>query len=392
MKIELIIPPAPYLIDGKVFPPLGILYAAALLEKAGHEVKVIDCLNNHKNTIERDMIECTESDCDYVGITATTPDFPSAIHLKNIIKIINPNKKVIIGGSHSKIDPKGCKKHFDMTGDELFAELGIKEDFTTVLPARHLIDMDSYHYKINGRKATNVIGQLGCPYSCAFCCQVYPLTQRNIKDVVSELDMLNKKYGYSAFMFYDDEINLNKERLFALCNELKKRDYVWRCFIRSNLFTEEMAKEMTASGCVEVLCGVESGSPKILKIINKKTTPELNSKARAICQEYQIRFKALTMIGLPSETMKDIMMTKQWLLDNKPDSFDITIFTPYPGCDIYKNKSKYDLNFEVDYEKDIAFFKGIPGEYHGLVSNSNLTAEELTSLRDEIEKEVMEAI
>ena len=193
-------------------------------------------------------------------------------------------------------------------------------------------------------------------------------------------------------MFYDDEINLDKSRLKLLCKIIKKRDYIWRCFIRSNLFTEDMAKDMAASGCVEVLCGIESGSDKMLKIINKQATIEIHIKARNLCREYQIRFKALMMIGLPSETKEDIMLTKKWLLDNKPDDFDITILTPYPGSDIYKNKEKYDIDFNLDYTQDIAFFKGIPGQYKSFVRNSHLSFNEITQLRDEIEKEVRSKI
>ncbi len=383
MKIDLIIPPAPYLIDGKVFPPLGILYAAAFLEKHGHNVRVIDLLNN-KETYEPNK-------ADYIGITATTPDFPKALEILKIIKKLNPNQKVVIGGSHSIIAPKECKKYFDMTGDEFFDKLKINEDFNSRTPARHLIDMDSYHYEIDGRKATNIIGQLGCPYNCAFCCGRYikefnKIKTRNVKDIMFELDCLNIRYKYTAFMFYDDEINLNKKRLSELCFALKKKDYRWRAFIRSDLFTEEMAKEMAESGCHELLCGVESGSDRILKIINKKTTSKINTKARELCRKYGIRFKALLMIGLPSETREDVMMTKQWLLDNKPDTFDITIFAPYPGSLIYDHKERFDIEFNIDYHKDMVFFKGIPGKYKSYVKTSKLDYNEIVRLRDELEE------
>lgn len=380
MKIYLIIPPAPYLIDGKVFPPLGILYAAALLEKHGHEVKIIDMLN------EKSILGFDIGYPDYIGITATTPDFPKALEILQILKRINFKKKIVIGGSHSIIAPEECKKYFDMTGKELFDKLGIKEDFN-IFPARHLINMDSYKYEIMGRKATNIITQLGCPYNCAFCCKVHKLQKREVSQIMAELDMLNETYGYAAFMFYDDEMNIDKKRLSRLCSELKKRDYKWRAFIRSDLFTEKMAKEMAEAGCYELLCGIESGSDRILKIINKGTTTKKNIEARNICKKYDIRFKALMMIGLPSETREDIMLTKRWILDNKPDTFDITIFMPFPGCDIYDHKEKYDIDFKINYNKDIAFFKGIPGQYKSYVKNSNLDYKEIVKLRDEIERD-----
>ncbi len=390
MKINLVIPPAPYLIDGKVFPPLGILYAASLLEKHGHKVKIIDCLNKNKFWIEKSMIRSAESNCDYIGITATTPDFPLAIHLRGMIKHINPDKKVVIGGSHSMIAPEECKKYFDMTGDELFKKLGIKEDFKEFpFPARHLINMNSYAYKIDGLKATNIISQLGCPFDCDFCSKVYPqLKQRTISNLIKELDFLNDEYGYNAFMFYDDEINLDKNRLSKLCKSLKKKGYRWRAFIRADLFTEDMAKEMKEAGCHELLCGVESGSDRILKVINKQTTSEINTGARTLCRKYGIKFKALMMIGLPSETKEDVMMTKQWLLDNKPDTFDITVYAPYPGSRIYDHKEGYDIEFNPNFQNDSVFFKGIPGKYKSHVRTSKLDYDEIVKLRDEIEREV----
>ena len=393
MKITLIIPPAPYLIDGKVFPPLGILYAAAFLEKHGHEVKVIDMLNEEEMyEFEEYIIGAVLDGPDYIGITATTPDFPMALKILKKIKETNPNQKVIIGGSHSLIAPEECKKFFDMTGKEFFNKLGIKEDVNIRSPARHLIDMDSYHYEIDGRKATNVIGQLGCSFNCAFCCgrdieEFNKVRTRDIKDIMSELNCLNARYGYTAFMFYDDEINLNKQRLSELCSALRKKDYKWRAFIRSDLLTEEMTKEMAESGCYELLCGVESGSDRILKVINKRTTSKINTDARGLCKKYGIRFKALMMIGLPSETKEDVMLTKQWLFDNLPDTFDISIFAPYPGSLIYDHKERFDIEFNIDYTKDIVFFKGIPGEYKSHVKTSKLTYEEIAQLRDEIEED-----
>ena len=406
MKIELIILPAPYLIDQKVFPPLGILYLASYLEQQGHKVTVYDLLG--VNEWEKEVEKIASNDSHVIGISATTPDFPIAIKTLKIIKKVNSLKSVVIGGAHATLAPEECvKAGFDnvivgegWTGfEECIKNPKQKIHHGKMInnwdkmppPARHLIDMDSYHYEIDGVKSTNIITQMGCPFSCIFCSgrnvkEFRKVRKRSALNIMQEIDYLKERFGYEGIMFFDDEINIDNIRLITLCHMLKKRNVKWRALARTNLTNEYQIKVMAECGCKELLWGIESGSQKILDLIKKGTTVEQNNKAIELCKKYGIRTKALVIVGFPSETKQDIMLTKKWLLDNKPDDFDVTILTPYPGSDIYDNNKEYDFEFHMDYSHDVAFYKGVPGKYKSYVRNSHLSYKEIVALRDDMEE------
>lgn len=403
--ITLIIPPSPFLMNDRVFLSLGPLYIAAVLKEKGYPVRILD-LKGIENWEEKLEIILKDKN-ELIGISSTTADFPMAIKILNLIKSKNKSIKVIIGGPHATVASQQCTM-FDQVviGDGvtgIFEALKSNEKIihgemiknldTLPFPARELIDIDTYHYNIQGRKATNVMSQLGCPYGCAFCCgrnvkEYRTVRFRSPENFIKELDFLHEKYGYSAFMVHDDEFNLNKERTLKICEALSQRDYVFRGFVRTDLFTEEIAEAMAKAGFYQIDVGVESGSERILKVINKLTTPDINSKARAIAKKYGIKFKAFLTIGHPSETLEDIEMTKQWLLDNKPDAFEIYVITPYPGSLLYDQKEKYDIKFSIDYEKELTSVSRKYGEYKCYVSNSHLSSEDFANIREKLDKEV----
>jgi len=409
MHVTLVIPPVPYMISDKVFPPLGILYVASFLRSAKQEVQVLD-LTGQKDW--KDILVSACGSChshpDVIALTCTTPDFPQALQMLSIIKDANPAIRVAIGGPHPTVAPTLCTMFDTVVGGDGWDEgwLNYKGIYTSKMlddfdsapfPARDLIDMKSYHYKIAGREATSVMSQLGCPYGCVFCCgrdlkEYRKMRLRSVPNIMQELDSLHEEYGYNAFMFFDDEVNIINEHILSLCRSIKDRGYRWRGFIKANLFTEQQAQVMAEAGCYELCTGVESGSLRILQVIQKATTPEINKKFVELCRKYGIRSKCFTIVGLPSATLEDEMMTKQWLIDAAPDEFDVTVNTPYPGAPEFDHREKFDLEFSIDYSKDVAMYKGIPGNLKSFVRTSALSFEDLSRLRDEIDRDARKAL
>ena len=394
----------------KAIVPLGILYVASMLRKQKYDVEVLD-LTGLKN-YEKSVLDYASKEYDAYGLTATSPDFGQAVHILGLIKSVSTENKVILGGPHATVGPQTCLPHkFDKivagdgwTGAKLAIEDESKEQliFAPMLenfddapfPARDLIDMDSYEYYIGGNIATNVMTQLGCPYGCAFCSgraqpEYRRMRLRSIPNVMKELDMLHDQYGFDTFMIYDDEVNIIKKRTIELMEEFEKRNFKFRAYIKTNLFDEETAKAMKKGGAIELSTGVESGSDKILKIIEKGTTYQINKKFIDICRKYGIYAKAFCMVGLPGETYEDVMLTKKWILAAKPDYFNLGINTPYPGSPEYDMKEKYDLEFgKLDFAKDQASYSSSKSKaWKSWVRTSALSSEELVRLRDEVEEE-----
>lgn len=409
-SVLLITPPSPYLLSDKAIVPLGILYVASMLREQGYLVEVLD-LTGAKN-YDKKVLEYAAKNYDAYGLTATSPDLGQAINILNLIKSVSSTNKVILGGPHATVGPQTCLKYgFDkiVQGDGWTgAKMAIEDDSNNKLilapmfknfddvpfPARDLIDMSSYEYYIGGVSATNVMTQLGCPYGCVFCCgrsipEYRQMRLRSISNVMKELDMLNDKYGFTSFMIYDDELNIVKKRTLELMQEFKKRKWTFRGYIKTNLFDDETAKAMAEGGAFELSTGVESGSDRILKTIEKQTTYEINKKFVELCRKYGIKSKAFSIVGLPGETYDDVMLTKKWILDAKPDYFTISINTPYPGSPEYDNKEKYDLEFgEIDYATEVASHSTYgKKEWKSFVRTSGLSSEQLVKLRDEIDSD-----
>jgi len=450
MKINLIIPPSPFLLDEKVFMSLGILKIASVLEKY-YDVNVID-LSGDKDYI--DTIKKYLNEDVLFGITVTTPQLPNVVKINRLLK--QHNKRVILGGPHVTLinsaykneknknligratkSMNQLKNEFDtlvcgdgelaifkaingekyVDADDIKSDLFLKDEQFDDLPfpARHLIDVNSYKFTINGVRGLSLISQLGCPFNCGFCSgrnspTFRKIRNRSIDNIIKEIDLLYKTYDVKAFMFYDDELNLNSS-IYSLLKELIKYQqqhnvqFLFRGCIKAELFNETQAELMSKAGFKKLLVGFESGSDKILKNINKKATKLENTRCIEIAKKYDIGIKALMSIGHPGESNETIQETYDWLLSTKPDEFDVTIITVIPGSKYYDDSVmieegiwKYSINgdtlysVEVDNFTQYEYYKGIPGNYNSFVYTDYITREKLVESRDWLEKSVLEQL
>ena len=460
-NICLIIPPSIFLLDERVFVSLGIMRIAAVLENQGYEVGVVD-LSGIENYQEAIRAHVKNSAVEYFGLTSTTPQLPAAVEVAQAIHSVNPHAKVILGGPHITLVNAAYKQEqksgvggraglamrrledcFDILvagdGEEAILEV-MKPDFNSKLidaddpkssmfltnnalenlpfPSRHLVDLDSYHYTIDGVRATSLIAQLGCPFECGFCGgRISPMLRRirtrSSENIVEELVHLYKTYDIRGFMFYDDELNVNKNivelmQLIAKTQRDLGVTFSLRGFIKAELFTDEQAEAMYEAGFRWILTGFESGSPRILRTINKKATQEDNTRCVEIAKRHNLKVKGLMSMGHPGETEDTIQESYQWLNEVRPDDFDMTIITCYPGTPYYDyavpHKNLPDVwvytfektgdrlyQLEVDYTKIANYYKGDPdGGYQAYVYTDGLSREELVQKRDWLERTVRE--
>ena len=400
-EICLISPPSPFLISEKVFPNLGILYLSSVLKQQDNEVQVVDLAGEKALPL---------IDASIIGITATTPQFPLAIDILRELKQQNSKCWVVIGGPHASAVPDSCvEAGFDQVvvgeGEKAILQIAqgdrrkiiqgtMIEDLDTIpFPDRDSMDIKGYKYFIDGEEASHMMTTRGCPYRCSFCSKFSwdrKVRYRSAENVIQEIDYVQEKYNYRAIMFFDDIFTLNRTRLYQTMHYLRQRDIVWRCFSRSNLLTEELLEGMAKSGCREIGLGVESGSQKVLDTIHKGTTVEQNTQVLLWAKKYGIGIKAFLIIGLPSESYETVKATEQWVANAKDildDNFgcDFTVLAPYPGADVFEKKEKYDIQFDK-YNWGDSWFKGHPGSYKALASTSQLSSNEITELRDKLEK------
>ena len=350
-RICLIRCPSPFLIEDKVFPPLGLLAVGTVWAEEGHEVLVYD-----------GPPEGVPKGYDRYGLGPTTPEFPVA---QEIAKGLDG--EVVFGGPH----------------------VGWYLDYGDAIIDRSLVDIKSYKYYIDGKLATTVVTAVGCPYKCAFCSKGPAFKAREVGLVIREIEMLRRDFGYEALMFFDDTFVLSRERVLELCACLRALGIVWRCFVRADLVLkhgEGLLRIMKDSGCVEVGMGIESGSDKILAGIDKGETSGQIRRAVEMLRRAGIRVKGFLIVGLPGESMETLDETRSFLDQAKLDCADFTVFKPYPGSPIWQHRDDYDISWgEVECSE--MFYKGKPGEYKSLVRTAALTADEIVAARNGLEAE-----
>ena len=459
-RVTLVIPPSPFLLDERVFVSLGILRVAAALEVRGVKVGLLD-LSGVSNYLEVVRTHLIEANPEWIGITCTTPQLPSAVKIARLIREVTPELRIVLGGPHVTLTYSALKIErtqlgvtygraakaakvlediFDVmvAGDGEFASLELfnkncprfvdgddnkSELFMSnaqyealPMPARHLVDLSSYHYEIEGFRATSLIAQLGCPFHCGFCGgrnskSLRLIRNRSVNSIVSEVRWLHETYGITGFMFYDDELNVSKSfvELMNAIHNLQLElgvEFRLRGFIKSELFTEEQAEAMVRAGFRWILCGFEAANPTILKNIEKMATVEDNTRAVQISKKYGLKIKALMSVGHPGETERSILDVRDWLIAMRVDDFDCTVITTYPGTPYYdlaerhvelpnvwtytQKKSGDKLHaYELDYTETPDYYKGDPnGGYKSYVFTDHLSADQIVALRDQVERDV----
>jgi radical SAM superfamily enzyme YgiQ (UPF0313 family) len=438
---------------------LGILKVAAVLEQAGVAVELLDLsgVTNYETVL---ALHLQQSTATCFGLTATTPQMPAATKIQETIRQLRPTARLILGGPHVTLICAAAKYErkrsilgrasratkqlaamFDVlvTGDGEAAVFEALQDTPPPIvdgddprsplfldnvsienlpfPARHLIDISTYHYSIDDTRALSMIAQLGCPFGCGFCGGRMSPSLRRVRtrssdNIVEEMVHLYQTYGVTGFMLYDDELNVNPT-LVSLTNLIADTQqklgvaFRLRGFIKAELFTDAQAAAMYAAGFRWILVGFESGHPRILENIQKKATRDANTRCMEIARRHNLKVKALMSLGHPGESEETVHATRDWLINIQPNDFDVTVITTYPGTPYFDEavetapgiwtytcpKSHDRLHsVEVDYRHVAEYYKGAPGHYTAYIYTDDLTSEQLVRARDWLEADVRQTL
>ncbi len=397
MKVLLIQPSA----TRKKLIFLGLGYIAAVLEQRGDHVEIIDLAleSNPEEVIEK---KAKESNFDIVGVSASTPTYPVALHTLTIIKEIAPSCITIMGGSHSSILTDDVLRHpavdivvkgeGEITIVELLDALEKNRDLKQVtgisfkrngqiihnpyrsfiedldsipFPARHLYNMERYSAKINGRKATSVITSRGCPFNCVYCYRGpaagKKLRCRSPENVIKEIKLLKARHGISGIFFYDDTFTLDKKRALLMCDLFikQKLNIVWTCQTRVDCLDLELLKKMKKAGCVELGLGIESGNEQIMNLINKKIKKKQARQAFKLTKEAGICTRASFILGLPWDTRDTIRDTIDFAMELNPDFVDFFLAVAYPGTKLWQIAEEKNINLPKDWSTYNLVFRAV---------------------------------
>jgi len=392
-KVCLLDSPSWLLFNPLSFLHLGILYLAGSLRAAGHDVSVLDC---HQITswdkeakrliIHQEMLK----PCDVLGISATTAN----VHWGRQLAKAWPAKVKVLGGAHATYIATGPHQHykspryfdgFDFlmvheceqafvefctgwdNGDVSrvpnlgwFNELG----FLQINPQAPLPDVNAIappafdlwptpfyagrfttsSYDTGGLGMTaQLFSARGCPYGCRFCAdartKIREESYERIEHQAAQLALL----GVSCVRIYDDVFTIKAERCKRIADILSDYGIKFRGNTRVNLTDPSLFRYLEKKGCVELGFGVEHGSARMLKAMDKGTTPEKNTEGIQMCQDAGMVAKAYLLAGFPGETLASLDEMEQWMLSTRPDAVSWNLFQPYPGSDVWIHPDRYGI-------------------------------------------------
>lgn len=377
---------------GSYSPPLGLCSLAAVARKMGFESKIIDSQVeelDRQGTLER----VDSFSPQIVGITSTTSTFLSAGELARMIKDNNRDRLIVVGGVHISALPEESLLQFpaiDLAvigeGEETIAELltVLKEkgkdlnrlktipgiafrngDHVVVtsprsllkdldhlpLPAWDLLSNFPMAYSIQAQSvanfpSTSVCTSRGCTGKCTFCDRRIfgsRLRAHSADYVISLIKDLYYNYGIRDIQFEDDNFMLFKGRLLEICNKIKeeKLEISWSCQARVDIVNLETLKQMKEAGCWMILYGVESGSQKVLDLMQKGISTEKIEKAIDLTHQAGISCKGFFIAGFLNEDQKTLKETYELIKKTRLDDISFHYYTPFPGSAAYEMVNQY---------------------------------------------------
>lgn len=352
-------------------PPLGIAYIASVLLENKYNVIIIDAyaenLDNHQiiEILKKNKIQLVGISCNYAPLHNPTLDLVEKIkksfdhiytalggnHASAMAKHLmekSPYIDFIIVGEGEKTMINLLKALNNNIAVEKVKGLFLKKNNSIILtgyeelipdlddipfPAYDLLPMDKY-------KRYNIITSRGCPYQCTYCASNIIFNKkvryRKPEKVVEEITYLIKKFGSKQIWFSDDTFTSNiryTEKLLK-CITTSGLSIKWSCLTRVNKMNKDLLIKMKEAGCDYISYGIETGSPKILKDINKKITFKEIVETINNTTEVGIRAYGFFIVGFPQETWDDIYETYKLISKINIEGAAFNILIPLPGTKI----------------------------------------------------------
>lgn len=357
---------------------VGLLSIASYLDDKGVKVKILDGAReeNFSALLKKEILDSA-----YAGLSVMTTQVPGALKISEVIKKINPNCKIIWGGTHPTFFPEQTIKN-NLVDIISYGEG--EETFYEIASGKNLSEISGLLYKDSGKIIINqprnlcqpaemplfnwdlvpreILEKLylipsltsrGCPHRCTFCINAILKNNwraREAEQVLEDLKIIKSKpyFAGKPLRFWDENFFVDLKRARAIINGMIDRNLTipWETTVRAGYLKEgqiddDFLAKLKQSGCYLLSFGAESGSPEILKKIKKDITPEEIINSAKMCLKHGIIPQYSFMIGLPGETKPDMLMTLNLIdklikLSDKVQILGPQAFRPYPGSTLYQ--------------------------------------------------------
>lgn len=433
--------------------PFGVTSIGTYLNAVGHDALIYDADYNERPTdmnfahlmekyqmylgsmkgnsdhIWREVRQTiTDSSPDMIGISIWTTFAASAFHTARIAKDVYPDCPVVMGGSHASVKADEILKispHVDYVarGEGEFALKELADNIAYGKPA--LASIAGLSYREGGEVRHNhprtavkdldvfgfpdrsllmnesryspedmglIMTSRGCPFACAYCSTDRGrVSFRSIGSIMDEIRQVRERYGTKMFSIKDDSFTVRKKRVEEFCDRLisEGTGINWECNTRVNLIDEGLLMKMKKAGCNSIKVGIESGSERVLKRMNKGITLDQVRNAAALFRKAGIFWTGYFMMGVPGETVDDIHKTLDFIYEVRPDYASMSVYEPFPGTPMFEEGLEKGLNIpEMALDN---FFTMLPNEYYVKTPRQHVdTIDE--NVFAELEKETLDAV
>jgi p-methyltransferase len=368
-------------------PNLAAVYLTNFLKKRGYETRYINLFQYEKEQ----LVEYLDSNPVCVAITTTF--YVVNLPVNEMVEFIrrhNPKVKIVVGGplvsNHARHSNSGeFKAALDDMGADIYVIEGqgeatlahvvecLRNDGdlsavpniaytengqmirTKVAPENNDLDENRIDWRGFPDKDLGATIQTRTARSCAFKCSFcnYPtragaLTLSSVETIERELDSMLELGNVKSVVFIDDTFNVPFPRFKEICRMMirKKYPFNWFSYFRCSNSDKEAIELMAESGCKGVFLGIESGSPTILKNMNKSATIEKYAQGIAWLRQHDIMTFGSFITGFPGETDETVNETLDFIRQTKPDYYRSQMWYCEPGTPVQNERAHYDINGE----------------------------------------------
>jgi len=371
----------------KPYAPLSTLLTAALLRRAGHEVRLFDATFAPGVEAFESLLEVArptavvvmEDNFNFLTKMCTTVRRDSALAMITAARA--RGCKVAVNGPDASDNPAvylaagadavvlgegetatlDLIDHWERGTGELGAIAGLVLPGSAGLertavrralqdldalphPAWDLLDVSAYRgawTAAHGEFSWSMAASRGCPYACNWCAKPTfgrRYTTRSPQDVVDEMVRLKAEVGPDHVWFTDDILGLDVDWTCAFAEAVQRSGLKLAFTLQSrvNLMTDRAVAALAAAGAREIWLGVESGSQTILDAMDKGATVEQARAATGLLKAHGIKACWFIQLGYPSETWDDLIATRDLIREAAPDEIGVSVAYPLPGTEFYE--------------------------------------------------------
>jgi radical SAM superfamily enzyme YgiQ (UPF0313 family) len=419
------------LYDEDSLPPLGLGYIATKLQDRNIDVELIDAI--HQRIPLNDLIASINYlKPTFIGINIFTTNYTL---VKELIESINYKTQIIVGGLSTKelyksivewetennidivigdgelIVPdivNNClkdKPYFEKNNRRVFKvdinSCYVNHDISPLLLNRKFFLNEPTNHPLGFYEA-NIVTSRGCIYNCTFCAAArglnteFPIRERSIESICAELNNIKEKYPNVTSIRVLDDLFLKTSKTISKAIEIFSQfDFSWRAMAHVMTFKNVDMDELIAlkkSGCNELFIGIESGSPKILKSINKTNNISIIEENLEKVLKAGINIKGYFIYGFPNETKEDMEMTYSLAQNLKKFSikygsfFRTSVFQyrPYHATQIYHDLKEKGVDINVNNVEGNKALSDLVGRQQFNFHNGNFSEVESKEVHDYI--------